>query len=610
MKNSKKIISFVALLLSLVCLLSACGGDAGKIVQTKTERIYFADDGKTEESETTKGNEQPPELEELKNLLKTLPESVPFLTENGDFAYTVIYSEKASGELENAVKEFRTNINKGLKCSAVAALDSNADSGYEILVGETNRKDSISAVNKIRSNRVNCYDDFIVKVTGKKIVITGVSDAGTIKGVEWFTETFCASNKAWGFVRENYEFLYAPAYKLPSIELSGTSIANYQLVYPKDMEYVYGRAIDDLNQKLIDEFHMELKRDDERYAASDCEILIGDLNCAESKSVTPVKNEYVIRQIGRKLVIKASDSITLYYGIKAFANLIERAKETNKNLNLPNGFTERKAIDKANPAFYRLTLNDEFNSDELNLDMWSTYLNAKGTSSLGGEYLQKGTEIAYTKDGVLHIPAYVKGNDFWVSELTTKNSYWFKYGCFEVRAKMPINPSWAAIWLNSDYYGVAAEIDVLENFASHDSFAANIHKWFTNNTWDGTTIWPHTSLDGGEFADAKRFFYNTEKHKDTLTDDFHIYSVDWTEDYYRFAFDGVTFFTYDFSENPDEIDAFRQKLYFIMGCGVGNTGGPKYDKEKHAKEFDFAVDYVRLYQVPEISELVYGYKGE
>ena len=601
MKDSKKLISLIAIILSIVCFLTACGGDAGKIVQTKTERIYFEEGEKSE---------PPPELEELKTLLETLPNAVPFLSESGEFAYKIVYPESASDSIESAVKEFKSNMNRGLKCSPDAVLDSNKDSGYEILVGQTNRKESLDVAKKVKSNRANSYDDFIVKVIGKKIVITGVSDSGTIKGLEWFAETFCESSATWGFVRENYEFLYAPVYNLPSIKLSGISIANYQLVYPKNMEYVYGRAIDDLSQYLIKEFHIELIRDDERYASSTYEILIGDLNRPESKSVTTGENEYVIKQVGEKLVIKASDSISLYYGITAFNDMIAKAKTDNKKLDLANGFELRQTVDKTNPNVYTMTLNDEFDSTELNLEMWSTYENAKGISSLGGEYLQKGTEIAYVKDGILHMPAYVKDDDFWVSELTTKSSYWFKYGCFEVRAKMPLNPASATIWLNGDYYGASAEIDILENFGKLDSFAANIHKWFTNYTWDGTTSWPHTSLDGGEFADIKRYIYDVDKHKDTLADDFHIYSLDWTEDYYRFAVDGVTFFTYDFSENPDEIDYFRQKLYLIMGCGVGNVEyGPKYDKEQHATEFDYAVDYVRLYQIPNRDELVYGFKG-
>lgn len=601
MKTSKKLVPLIALILSLVCFLTACGGDAGKIVQTKTERIYFEEGEKSD---------PPPELDELKSLLETLPQAVPFTSESGEFVYKIVYPESSSDSFESAVKEFKSNMNSGLRCSPTAVLDSNKDSGYEILVGQTNRKESSDAAKKVKSNRANSYEDFIIQVKGKKIVITGVSESGTIKGMEWFVETFCESTTTWGFVREGYEFLYAPKYNLPAINLSGKSIADYSIVYPKDMEYVYGRAIDDLDQYLIEEFYIELERDDERYMNVTNEILIGNVNRSESKSVTPAENEYIIKQVGKKLVIKASDSVALYYGITAFNDMIAKAKKDNKKLDLADGFELKKTIDKTNPDVYKLTLADEFDTETLNADLWSTYTNATGTSSLGGQYLQKGTEIAYVKDGSLHMPSYVKGNDFWVSELSTKNSYWYKYGCLEVRAKMPAYPAVATIWINADYYGANAEIDILENFGNLKGFSANIHKWFRQPTWDGTTNWAHSSLDGSEFTDIKRFRYNTEKYKDTLADDYHIYSLDWTEDYYRFAVDGVTFFTYDFSNNPEEIDCFRQKLYLIMGCGVGNTSyGPKYDPAVDGTEFDYAVDYVRLYQIPSRDELVYGFKG-
>ncbi len=601
MKNSKKLIALVALMLSFVCFLTACGGPAGKIVQTKTERIYY---------ETKEKDEHPPELDELKNLLSTLPNAVPFMNENDEFIYKIVYSKNSSDAFEKSVKEFRSNMNRALKCSPTAMIDSNEDLGYEILLGTTNRKESSDAINRIKANRGNCYDDFIVQVIGKKIVITGTSDAGTVKGMKWFIETFCKSKTTWGFVREGYELLYAPIYNLPAINLSGSSISEYSFVYPKDMEYVYGRAIDDLSQYLIKNFHIELGRDDERYLNTAKEILIGNLNRSESRSVIPAKDEYVIKQVGKKLVIKASDSISLYYGITAFNNMISEAKKSNKKLNITDGFELKKKVDKSSQNTYKLTLADEFNSDTLDKNIWSTYVNATGTSSLGGQYLQKGTDIAFVKDGSLHMPSYVKDKDFEVSELSTKNSYWFKYGCLEVRAKMPDNPAVATIWINADYYGVNAEIDILENFGNLQGFSANIHKWFRQPTWDGTTMWAHTSLDGSEFTDMKRFRYNVDKHKDTLADDYHIYSLDWNEDYYRFAVDGITFFTYDFSKNPDEIDTFRQKLYLIMGCGVGNTAyGPKYDPETDATEFDYAVDYVRLYQIPSMSELEYGFKG-
>ena len=108
MKTSKKLVPLIALILSLVCFLTACGGDAGKIVQTKTERIYFEEGEKSD---------PPPELDELKSLLETLPQAVPFTSESGEFVYKIVYPESSSDSFESAVKEFKSNMNRGLRCS-------------------------------------------------------------------------------------------------------------------------------------------------------------------------------------------------------------------------------------------------------------------------------------------------------------------------------------------------------------------------------------------------------------------------------------------------------------------------------------------------------------
>ena len=601
MAITKRLISVIALMLAVVCLLTACGGPAGKKVVTKTEKIFYEEGEKVD---------PPPELEELKNLLETLPNAVPYKNDKGEFAFKIVYSETASSEVEDSVKELRTAINRGLKTSVSAVLDTNADAGYEILIGKTNRKASTKAVDKVKSNRDNCYQDFILKVEGKKIVITGYSDQGTINGINWFIKTFCESVDTWSYVREGYDFLYAPAYKLPTLTLAGKSIADYQVVYPQGMEFIYGRALDDLKDYLVENFHIELAAEEERFAKNTYQIIIGNIDCAASNAVTPDANQYVIKQTGNKLVIKASDSITLYYGIKAFNKLISDAKTTGKALAIKDGDVLTGTVDYSGDNVFKLTLNDEFDGANINKDLWSTYTAAKYTSVLGGSYLQKGVDIAYQENGILHMPSYVKGKDFWVSELTTKNSVWYKYGCLEIRAKLPQYPAVATMWLNGDYYGANAEIDLLENYGNLKGFAANIHKWFRQPTWDGTTQWAHTSLDGSVYTDQKRFKYNAEKFNDDLGTDFHVYSLDWTEDYYSFAVDGVTFFKYNFSGNAEEVDCFRQKLYLIMGNGVGaGSYGPKYDASQHGTEFDYAVDYVRLYQVPAISELVYGFKG-
>jgi len=94
------------------------------------------------------------------------------------------------------------------------------------------------------------------------------------------------------------------------------------------------------------------------------------------------------------------------------------------------------------------------------------------------------------------MPARRKGNDFEYTEISTKKNLWFRYGVLEIRAKLNETPATSAFWLNSDYYGVRPEVDLLEDFGRTTTFSTNIHKWFSQPSWDGTTTWAHTSLDG------------------------------------------------------------------------------------------------------------------
>ncbi|MBO4734299.1 MAG: family 16 glycosylhydrolase, partial [Clostridia bacterium] len=211
------------------------------------------------------------------------------------------------------------------------------------------------------------------------------------------------------------------------------------------------------------------------------------------------------------------------------------------------------------------------------------------------------------ENGILHILSKrIKSDtdsaDFGEGKITLKKNLWYKYGCLEVRAKMPLYPAHCAIWLNG-----GAEIDIVENFSNQISFKSNIHKWFSRYLWDGTRDDGHLSIEGNATYDAARNYKIDVEKFGNLADGFHTYSLDWTEDYYRFAVDGKTYFRYDYSENEDEVDFFRRELYLILVCGCGsNSYGARYVPSVHDKldsngnyvPFDFQIDYVRLYQNP------------
>lgn len=660
MKNIKKSIMAVSLILCVSCFLSSCGGPAGKIQKDVFTKYFYenVDDGqldgaddsllddidgdfgnsqsgknisqtnsetdsaykggeKTDSEKKDEGISEEEIIEELERLKKTLPEEMPLVgADKESFAYSIVYPDNSKRDLVLAVKTFRSSIQRKLDVSTDAALtdsESPKEKSAELLIGGTNRSFSSKLLAKLKSNRKNCYDDFIIATKGNKIGIVGGSDEACVKAIEWFTKIFCASERTWTYLRKGYEFIYAPKYNLKEISIAGSSIFDFSIVTPDETEYVYGRATDDFIDMASSNLHYSVEREYERFtkAGSQNEILIGNLNRSQSKSVIPVADSYVIKVVDKKVVIKGYDSICLYYGIEEFSKLIKDAAKSGKTLKLNNGYTLSRKINKSSNSVYKLVFNDEFDGALLG-DMWTGYDGStSGEFSVipNGRIINEGrnNEYQYVKDGILHILSKRikdsgESGNFGEGKITLKKNLWYKFGCLEVRAKMPLNPAHCAIWLNG-----GAEVDIVENFSSVTNFRSNLHKWFSRYLWDGTRDDGHLSIEGNATYDAARNYAIDVKKFGNLNDDFHTYSLDWTEDYFRFAVDGKTYFRYNYSENEDEVDFYRRELYLILVCGCGsNSYGAKYVPALHDKldengnyvPFDFQIDYVRLYQNP------------
>ena len=320
MRKSWNFISIMALALCMILCFSACGGPAGKIVKNTHATYYYEDipaetgeneeDG--EEGDSFSDNTKARLLSEIEKLKKKYPKEMPlFASDEESFAYTVVYPEKTSNQLSAAIKTFRSSLQRGLKADVTVATDSAAEKSMELLIGKTNRKLSSDLLQIIKSNRKNCVNDFLLYAKDGKIAIIADTDEATVKALNWFAETFCESQRTWTYLRDGYEFLYAPKYSLPDISVAGNTLFDYSAVTPKCGEYVYGRAVDDLIQTVRSKLHYQMDWEEERFSSSQKEILIGDLAKSESMSVTPGENEYILCAVGNKLVIKGYNSICL-----------------------------------------------------------------------------------------------------------------------------------------------------------------------------------------------------------------------------------------------------------------------------------------------------------
>lgn len=246
-----------------------------------------------------------------------------------------------------------------------------------------------------------------------------------------------------------------------------------------------------------------------------------------------------------------------------------------------------------------LVWSDEFDGPEINMDNWSY---DEPTNGRWNKEIQSYTKNnAYIKDGSLIIEARKEDitepsgetYNYSSAKLITKEKQSWKYGKFEIRAKMPTGQGiWPAIWMmpeDEPFYGTwpkCGEIDIME-LLGH-----------IPNKLHGTLHFgePHKESQGTYFLPEGQSF----------GDDYHVYSIEWEPGEIRWYIDGELYHTVNdwYSRDPYLADdytypaPFDQNFFLILNISVGGTW-PGYPDETTVFPQQMAVDYVRVYQKDE-----------
>jgi beta-glucanase (GH16 family) len=179
---------------------------------------------------------------------------------------------------------------------------------------------------------------------------------------------------------------------------------------------------------------------------------------------------------------------------------------------------------------------------------------------------------------------YNDAEEFTSASIITGKKHSWKYGRFEIRAKVPAGKGpWPAFWAKGDsqYAGVkwpaCGELDIME-YASKD---------------------PNVMLQNAIYGiDADHVLSSTNRIKadKPYSDDFHTYSLDWTSRQLTFAIDNRVTSVVDLSTvspNP-----YNQPIFILLNLALGasteRTLGGKLDPS--CLPVEFRVDYVRIYQ--------------
>jgi len=237
--------------------------------------------------------------------------------------------------------------------------------------------------------------------------------------------------------------------------------------------------------------------------------------------------------------------------------------------------TTQKTPDPHLPAgldsSWHLVFDDEFSGGTLDSTKWITNAGRGGTCTsvdVGGAACFDASAISVS-NGNVHIEAnreHINGMDYLAGIINTDTKYYFTYGYFDIRAKMPKGDGlWGSIWL----YNQAEddnEIDIVELLGKDPTIA--------HQTMHSTTTGLHQ--------------YNSMS-KD-WTQSYHDYAVKWQPGLLTFYIDGVARGTVTKGVPAEE-------LFLIANLDVGGRNawsGPP-DVSTPWPSY-ITIDYVRVYQ--------------
>ncbi len=585
---------------------------------------------------------------------KTVTVNLPNPVNNGTFDYVLVRGSDSGSEVQSAIRELRSAVKENFDCEVSvvkdSALELNEDT-YEILVGETNRPESAKAKEALINNRVNNVDDFIVKVIGKKIAIFALNDKMVEVAVNWFINTFCGKVSDFCKLTADYQFIYAPENALGADKINtvnGVDIARYTVVLPRQISYLIGRQFTTYAE-YMERYGYSIKIGEERDSEETYEILVGDTTREASKAVTVEGDNYIIKVIGNKIVIKGGSVLATYRAAEEFYNLNSAALESGNPIAWTDGFVLNGKYDANEKNAYTLNFDEEFEGSVIDINKWGSYRYVNktiGDSSLGGKQYAvdwkgncdipdgRNKNLIYQADGKMHVGAMlVNDKDIAYGDVTTADTMVLRYGYIEFKAKLAPSPAYTGMWLNGSTnnsarqikrfgglmnHSAMTEIDVLENFSSSVDYHSNIHHWYNAYKGDGITTYGngHNSLDGdsrytGNSPNNKKYTYDTVKNGDVLSDDFHIYSCYWDDTCIEFAFDGKRYLNYEFNEQ--EMPSVSAVLsYLIFECGMGSaTYGETYNRNKHELRYEAQWDYIKVYQSDRFnSQMVWAWPSD
>ncbi len=242
---------------------------------------------------------------------------------------------------------------------------------------------------------------------------------------------------------------------------------------------------------------------------------------------------------------------------------------------------------------YQLVWSDEFNGTDgsaPDASKWAIQTGGNGWGNNELEYYTARPQNVQVSGGNLVITAIKEdytGTDgvtqhYTSARVQTKGLFSQTYGRFEARIKIPKGQGmWPAFWmLGSDIdtnpWPACGEIDIMENIGKEPAIV-------------------HGSIHGPGYAPGNVTASYTIP-TGALSDDYHLYAVEWEAQQIRFYIDSTLYATFAPSNLPSGSPwEFNKPFFVLLNLAVGGDWPGNPDATTQFPQ-QMLVDYVRVYQ--------------
>lgn len=236
---------------------------------------------------------------------------------------------------------------------------------------------------------------------------------------------------------------------------------------------------------------------------------------------------------------------------------------------------------------WKLVWSDEFDYSGLpDAKKWVAETGGHGWGNNELQYYTAGRlENARVENGILTIEAKKENwesSNYTSARLVSKNKGDWQYGKIEVKAKLPKGRgSWPAIWMLASTTPLKwpddGEIDIMEHVG-----------------FDQGTV--HASVHTKKYNHVIGTQKTNKISVNDCSENFHVYSVEWSKDSVKVAVDGNFYFQFANDKSGYDAWPFDNKMHLLLNIAVGGNWGGQQGIDDTIWPQKMEVDYVRVYQ--------------